>query len=296
MSYSLGIVATAINPTSFHSEESSSATKRKSPKKKRKIDVHEHRRRVNGQLFEFLPDIPLAQFMTDIRNSPQFSLETTTDHREAQNNHCLSVFLRPGALDPLDAIRNVASKYRLLQRFFVLPTLYLNPAETNPANEMDWEMASSKTQRELSDDTVCALYQQLRDAHSQHTVNRLFTEAKPPLGLSPTLRFYQLDALNWMLDRELNTHHFPADFVEITTRTDPSQRFFFNAITLHLADELPDEEVAMPTGGILADEMGLGKTVEMLALILTNRRKIQANPNEENTQVVKAKVGELFVQ
>lgn len=233
-------------------------------------------------MYRFSPDIPVAQFMLDIKKNRMFSLRTVTNpsHDDDDDRQYLSVFLDPANFDPM-MLPDAGSNYRLLDRFFVLPTA--NGTEQGvDESSVNWEMASTgdvQQESQISADLIRELYQHLREAHSKQTFKVVVDDkdTNRPAGLVPELRFYQMDAVNWMLSRERNTQFFPLEFVEIPMRNDPSKRFLFNEITSMLFDKSTVTQFPIPTGGILADEMGLGKTVEMLALILTNRRQLEAN-------------------
>lgn len=281
--YSLGIVAKAIDPAATPPSSSSATEDGPPPPKKRRSSskpapADDHRRRINGSLFEFLPDIRLAQFLGDIRKSSIFSLETvlTQQADDTEEQKYLSVFLTPTENESTLSLQDVRAKYRLLDRFFVLPT----PREVDQpiANDLDWELASTNDgpESQISEDSIRGLYESLRESHSKQSVEIVVTEDRPPPGLIPELRFYQLDAVNWMLAKERVSQFFPTEYVEIAMRSDATKRFFFNERTLDLADVFPGD-LRIPSGGILADEMGLGKTVEMLAVILSNRRVMNSD-------------------
>lgn len=84
-------------------------------------------------------------------------------------------------------------------------------------------------------------YSKLREAHLLNASEETSVNLQHEF-LNPILRPYQKNAVNWMIRRETIPDYFPDD-------------------------------IKIPSGGVLADEMGLGKTVEILALILGNKKK-----------------------
>lgn len=132
---------------------------------------------------------------------------------------------------------------------------------------------------ELPVKIIDELYLQLRETHKENkTLHKYPNEYIQHKDLRPQLTNYQIDGVNWMLNRERVINHFPTEFKEIKRRWPESEsnvKFYYNERTLILMVN-KNEDVSIPTGGILADAMGLGKTVEMLDLILLNPR--QENP------------------
>lgn len=222
--------------------------------------------------FEFDADLPVDQFLRDISKCPMFSLRpiTSVTDDDLQQEY-LACFFDP-SLETADV--SGMSKYRLLQRFFRLPSQNISEASPEPNTDDNIDVEPDANESQISDDRIRSLYEQLREAHSNGSqLVATISKDRPPDGLIPTLWSYQQDAVNWMLMRERQQLHFPSEFVEITLRDSSTSgsRFYFNPRTLVVSDRWPGD-LAIPSGGILADEMGLGKTVEMLALILANRR------------------------
>lgn len=297
--YCLGPIAYAIDKDESNSCEEPTSSQIESPPKKKKRNANsmgKNKMTFNGQLFQIFPiHIAVPQFMEDIRKSPMFRLQIVPERDEVWNKdeQYLSVFFDPN-YDPKLMLEAVRSKYRLLERFFNLPTM----KEIQPKlNEHDWEMASaSRWEMELhiSENSIRELYTQLRLAHSTQTVEVVVSKENPPLGLVPELRCYQEIAVNWMLKKERVKESFPTEFVQVKMRKSSTKPFFFNPRTLVLLDKMPDD-LQIPTGGILADEMGLGKTVEMLALILSNKRLMEELNNKDQSVVVASKVGKILL-
>ncbi|KAF9994072.1 hypothetical protein BGZ65_010334, partial [Modicella reniformis] len=147
---------------------------------------------------------------------------------------------------------------------------------------------------------------------SENPIKDLYTHLKPaattqepppgiqPEALNPKLLPFQRRSVAWCLKRECGivtangeveyakptiTEKLPFSWEQITTPSGVD--LFINRLCglLCLADPQLVLEEPEPRGGILAEEMGLGKTVEMLALILLSRRKLELDtpPEEMNT-------------
>ncbi|XP_065787264.1 E3 ubiquitin-protein ligase SHPRH isoform X2 [Muntiacus reevesi] len=118
------------------------------------------------------------------------------------------------------------------------------------------------------------LYDFVRQTHQQETRSTQVDVQHP--ALTPVLRPYQREAVNWMLQME----HFrstPAGenalhFLWREIVTSEGLKLYYNPYTGCIIREYPNAGPQL-LGGILADEMGLGKTVEVLALILTHTRQ-----------------------
>uniref|UniRef100_A0A8C6CZ53 E3 ubiquitin-protein ligase SHPRH n=1 Tax=Moschus moschiferus TaxID=68415 RepID=A0A8C6CZ53_MOSMO len=118
------------------------------------------------------------------------------------------------------------------------------------------------------------LYHFVKQTHQQET-RSIQVDVQHP-ALTPVLRPYQREAVNWMLQQE----HFkstPASenalhFLWREIVTSEGLKLYYNPYTGCIIREYPNAGPQL-LGGILADEMGLGKTVEVLALILTHTRQ-----------------------
>lgn len=258
--------------------------------------------------YQLLIDININQFLKDVRQCPDFCLRTKTNHYDINSTY-LSLFFAPPQHQQA-AVNISVSRHRLLGTFFNLynttACANVTECETNsltddePMPEIDNKNIQSTeddTQQRLSEVSISSIYSMLRDAHLGDTIPNRVSGITENLtaNLNPELRFYQKDALNWMLHRELDSEFNSTEFRPVSCIKDKrineqqNHIFYFNARTLQLLDWRP-EDLKIPTGGILADEMGLGKTVEMLALILSNRKKIQEQSNIEKIQVKKSKL------
>ncbi|OCK82728.1 hypothetical protein K432DRAFT_292616 [Lepidopterella palustris CBS 459.81] len=95
-------------------------------------------------------------------------------------------------------------------------------------------------------------------------------KANQPEGLLTDLHPFQLQGLQWMLDKE-NPKLPPAgskDAVQLWTRH-PSEANTFTNLATNYSVKNQDPELA--SGGILADDMGLGKTIQVISLIVADK-------------------------
>lgn len=125
---------------------------------------------------------------------------------------------------------------------------------------------------------IAKFYQELRTFHKNHDSisDEIKTIDVQHPWLMPRLRRYQMAAVRWMIHRERDStvtdNMYTALFRYFEPRGAEPTLFYYNSFTTHISVGKPPK-ISLPRGGILADEMGLGKTVEMLALILANRKK-----------------------
>jgi hypothetical protein len=106
--------------------------------------------------------------------------------------------------------------------------------------------------------------------------------------LKPQLRPYQTKAIRWMLARERGELDFKEELHPIYAKivnTKGQKIFYHKFYGRYSTGPMPLKARSHP-GGILADEMGLGKTLEILALILINKREnfkseIKFEPNKK---------------
>jgi SWI/SNF-related matrix-associated actin-dependent regulator of chromatin subfamily A3 len=93
-------------------------------------------------------------------------------------------------------------------------------------------------------------------------------KANQPSALLTALHPFQLQGLQWMLDKE--SPQLPAqgtkDIVQLWQRHPRMP----NAFT-HLATSFSVRDPVLASGGILADDMGLGKTIQTISLIMADR-------------------------
>ncbi|KAI3434920.1 hypothetical protein D9Q98_002974 [Chlorella vulgaris] len=89
--------------------------------------------------------------------------------------------------------------------------------------------------------------------------------AQQPAGLTVTMRPYQLQSLQFMLDGETGEGGFRRLFWQ-QLQTPGGTRYWWSVLLGRASLEVP----AQGWGGWCAEEMGLGKTIEVLGLILAN--------------------------
>ena len=91
--------------------------------------------------------------------------------------------------------------------------------------------------------------------------------AKQPEAIKTEMLPYQLQALQWLLDRE--SPKLPAagskQTVQCWQRHESKKDLFTNIATTYST-----QNPTLASGGILADDMGLGKTLEMISLIVSD--------------------------
>ncbi|KAF9296961.1 hypothetical protein BGZ74_010078 [Mortierella antarctica] len=157
--------------------------------------------------------------------------------------------------------------------------------------------------QQLTDNAIKDLYTYLKPA-----ANKESAESIQPKDLNPKLLPFQTRTVTWMLERECGIVTEYGDVVykaptlgeklpltwEMAT-TDAGLELYINRLfgAICVADTNVLAAQVEPRGGILAEEMGLGKTVEMLALILLNRRKLEKIPiiNKDITNVREVSIG-----
>jgi SWI/SNF-related matrix-associated actin-dependent regulator of chromatin subfamily A3 len=94
--------------------------------------------------------------------------------------------------------------------------------------------------------------------------------AKQPNGVASKLLPFQLQGLQWMLDKE-SPQQPPVgskESVQLWKRVNNKPHMFHHLATNYSVDnKLPH----LASGGILADDMGLGKTIQVISLIVADR-------------------------
>ncbi|XP_031312362.1 E3 ubiquitin-protein ligase SHPRH isoform X2 [Camelus dromedarius] len=193
-------------------------------------------------------------------------------YQKPEGNHIVKVgiYLLEGGLAKLDFLSDANSRMKkfnqLMKRVmeklynFVIPDVL----------EEDEEDSESEPEGQDIDE----LYHFVKRTHQQETQS-IHVDVQHP-ALTPVLRPYQREAVNWMLQQE-RFRSTPANenalhFLWREVVTSEGLKLYYNPYTGCIIREYPNAGPQL-LGGILADEMGLGKTVEVLALILTHTRQ-----------------------
>jgi SWI/SNF-related matrix-associated actin-dependent regulator of chromatin subfamily A3 len=112
-------------------------------------------------------------------------------------------------------------------------------------------------------------------------------QAKQPAALLTELHTFQLQGLEWMLNKE--SPALPAegtrDIVQLWKRHSRMPNAFTNVAT-----SFSVTNPTLASGGILADDMGLGKTIQTIALIMADRELIRKAPDACNATLILAPV------
>ncbi|KAF3910931.1 hypothetical protein ABW20_dc0109639 [Dactylellina cionopaga] len=137
--------------------------------------------------------------------------------------------------------------------------------------------------KELEQDQLDQLYKKAQ------TFDFNSPEAEPAESFVMSLRKYQKQALNWMLNKERDKkedgqeesmHPLWEEYTwplkdendQDLPVVESQDKFYVNPYSGELSLKFPIQEQNC-LGGVLADEMGLGKTIEMLSLIHSNRNE-----------------------
>lgn len=240
----------------------------------------------DGRPFFLLADIDFAKLKSNVSNAPEFSLILKTTHSDVDYKY-LCLFFIPSSQQNFYQ-KQFRSRYELISQFF-----HVDQASIIRQTDEICCPENIKIIDDVRPDPISIqdIYSLLRQSHLKDQIPKRVSDEKTPNGLGPALRFYQNDAVNWMLDRELNVNYFPSEFCALRYRNlavdeycirgnvDTNQ-LYYNPRTMEICDQWPGN-ISIPTGGILADEMGLGKTVEMLALMLCNPSNRKQRPVKE---------------
>ncbi|XP_067626775.1 E3 ubiquitin-protein ligase SHPRH [Eurosta solidaginis] len=156
-----------------------------------------------------------------------------------------------------------------------LPLIFSNysqPIGQNRSTNAEYDSKRNLVQEYVTTALYDALYQKHQECEAAATTTKQLAQLPPlPECFRPTLCNYQVRTVNWLLQREQHVASFPNYYIPLQAK-DGETCVYKHLFTWHIEGDEPKEIVLAP-GGILADEMGLGKTVEMLALIVLNKRK-----------------------
>ncbi|XP_058831485.1 E3 ubiquitin-protein ligase SHPRH [Topomyia yanbarensis] len=228
--------------------------------------------------------LDIKSFLRDVKRVPEYELKHRTD-ASASDTVYLGVFLRRLRPEEFEDVGCIVQRKRLVELlfneverkdFFRLQELELSPEETDGSTL-----------------TVGQFYNRLRETHLEDVLDQSIPENISHESLRPTLRPYQINAIRWMLDRETVPKRLPAQYATLRSPNVAGVDFYLYLDSYEVVDEEP-VDVCIPAGGILADEMGMGKTVEMLGLMLYNRKKKRKLQELETEQTfLKVPEGEL---
>ncbi|XP_053664769.1 E3 ubiquitin-protein ligase SHPRH [Anopheles marshallii] len=223
-----------------------------------------HERQIYNQLD---PELNVYSVIRDIRRVPEYELRERTDAYDC-STVILGVFLR--ILDPNEPINYSCTKQR--QRMIAL--LFEELERRSIVEEELGKTSTTPDQEGRRAHSVQQFYDQLRSYHQARSKesdsSSVLDNVQHPY-LRPVLRPYQQEAISWMFRRETDPQTLPAQYVRLRNRSLAEVDFFMDLYGCTVSDT-PPKPTALPAGGILADEMGMGKTVEILGLLLLNRK------------------------
>uniref|UniRef100_A0A2K6F3X7 SNF2 histone linker PHD RING helicase n=1 Tax=Propithecus coquereli TaxID=379532 RepID=A0A2K6F3X7_PROCO len=192
-------------------------------------------------------------------------------YQRPEGNHIIKVgiYLLEAGLAKLDFLSDANSRMKKFNQLMkrVMEKLY-NFIILDASEEDDEDSENEPEGQDIDE-----LYHFVKQTHQQETQSIQMDVQHP--ALTPVLRPYQREAVNWMLQQE----YFRSTPTESTLHflwreiiTSEGLKLYYNPYTGCIIREFPNCGPQL-LGGILADEMGLGKTVEVLALILTHTRQ-----------------------
>jgi len=98
--------------------------------------------------------------------------------------------------------------------------------------------------------------------------NAGYPAALQPDGIVLSMKDYQLQTLQWMIDQEASPRGLNGCFWEKRSFGDAIDCFYYSPLLGELRLEAPP----LVRGGLVCEEMGLGKTLEFIALIMANKK------------------------
>ncbi|XP_049758955.1 E3 ubiquitin-protein ligase SHPRH isoform X2 [Elephas maximus indicus] len=192
-------------------------------------------------------------------------------YQRPEGNHVIKVgiYLLEAGLAKLDFMSDANSR---MKKFNQLMKKVMEKLYNFIIPDVSEEDEDSESEPEGQD--IDELYHFVKQTHQQET-QPIQVDVQHP-ALTPVLRPYQREAVNWMLQQE-RFRSAPAseNALHLLWReivTSEGLKLYYNPYTGCIVREYPSAGPQL-LGGILADEMGLGKTVEVLALILTHTRQ-----------------------
>lgn len=219
-----------------------------------------------GQNYFQLDDsLNVKTFLKDVSRIPEYELHQRTEASDSETVY-LSLFLRRLRPEEWNDFGCLEQRKRMVREFFE----ELERHDFVGLEELQLREESSNEEGSVL--SVGQFYDRLRESHLGDVLDGSIPEDVSHGCLRPTLRPYQTQAIRWMLDRETVRKTLPAQYLKLKCRNVEDVDFFMYLDSGEVVDEMP-REIPIPPGGILADEMGMGKTVEILGLMLYNRKK-----------------------
>ncbi|KAM5263916.1 E3 ubiquitin-protein ligase SHPRH isoform 2-T2 [Ctenodactylus gundi] len=191
-------------------------------------------------------------------------------HRPEGNNIIkVGIYILEAGLAKLDSLSDANSRMKKFNQLMkrVIEKLY----DFTIPDLLEDDEEDSESESEGQD--IDELYHFVKQTHQQETQSVQVDVQHP--ALTPVLRPYQREAVNWMLQQEQlrsTPNKSSLHFLWREIVTPENLKLYYNPHTGCIIREYPHSGPQL-LGGILADEMGLGKTVEVLALILTHTRQ-----------------------
>ncbi|XP_008539094.2 E3 ubiquitin-protein ligase SHPRH [Equus przewalskii] len=227
---------------------------------------------------------PVSVYDKGIRVEASFSGEMLEDlgwlqkkkriklYQKPEGNRIIKVgiYLLEDGLAKLDFLSDANSRMKKFNQLMKRVMEKLHDFIIPDVLEEDEEDSESEPEGQDIDE----LYHFVKQTHQEETQS-IQVDVQHP-ALTPVLRPYQREAVNWMLQQE-RFKSTPAsenalNFLWQEIVTSEGVKLYYNPYTGCIIREYPSAGPQL-LGGILADEMGLGKTVEVLALILTHTRQ-----------------------
>uniref|UniRef100_A0A182JT19 RING-type domain-containing protein n=1 Tax=Anopheles christyi TaxID=43041 RepID=A0A182JT19_9DIPT len=226
----------------------------------------------NGQVYTQLdPKLNVKSYLRDIERVPEYGL-LEREEDSNQNTWILSITLQMQRQDETNDYDCITQRRRLIKLLF---------EEVEWRSIVEQELKQSPTTMNEDNSKQLSIeqfYSELRLRHRAKSDEDKSTKRPESLSIlhfRPELRAYQEQAIRWMIKQETMPETLPSQYVRLRSPAMPEVNFYMDLSDCTISNQEP-KPIPIPTGGILADEMGLGKTVEILGLMLLNRRELSA--------------------